>query len=84
MTYRQPELVQTPEQFGAVLRSERRARDLTQQEAAALAGVSVRLWNETERGKRLQLGLDTALRMLQTLGLDLAIVSRSAQGNASR
>ena len=74
--------VQTPEDFGAILRAERKARHLTQEGAAALAGVGVRLWNETERGKRTQLGLDTALRMLQTLGLDLSIVPR--HGHARR
>ena len=72
-----PLVVHTPEDFGAIIRAERRARGLTQVHAAALAGVSIRLWNETERGKRTQLGLDTALRMLQTLGLDLLIASRA-------
>ena len=74
-------IVQSPAEFGGVLRSERRARHLTQARAAALAGVGVRLWNETELGKREQLGLETALRMLQTLGLDLSIESRSGRGD---
>ncbi len=74
---RTPHIIQTPEEFGAVLRAARRARHLTQQKAAALAGVSPRLWNETERGKRLQLGMETALRMLQTLGLDLGLIPRT-------
>ena len=74
---RTPHIIQTPEEFGAVLRAARRARHLTQQKAAALAGVSPRLWNETERGKRLQLGMETALRMLQILGLDLGLIPRT-------
>lgn len=74
---RTPHIIQTPEEFGAVLRAARRGRGLTQQRAAALAGVSPRLWNETERGKRLQLGLETALRMLQTLGFDLGLSPRT-------
>ena len=78
-----PRIIQTPEEFGAVLRAERRARHLTQAKAAALAGVSERLWNETERGKRLQLGMDTALRMLQTLGFDLGLVARTHRGTSS-
>lgn len=69
-------VVHSTQDFGAIIREERRARGLTQVHAAELAGVSVRLWNETERGKRTQLGLDTALRMLQTLGLDVQIGSR--------
>ena len=72
-------IVNTTEEFGAIIRAERRARGLTQTHAAALAGVGYRLWNEAERGKRAQLGLDTALRMLQTLGLDLRIESRAQQ-----
>jgi HTH-type transcriptional regulator / antitoxin HipB len=75
-------VVQTPEEFGAVLRAQRKARHLTQAGAAELAGVGARLWNEAELGKRTQLGMDTALRMLQTLGLDLAIVPR--HGHARR
>lgn len=77
-------IVQTPEEFGAVLRAERRARSLTQAQAAAIAGVGVRLWNETERGKRKQLGLETALRMLQTFGLDLSVESRAQRGSVAR
>lgn len=70
-------LLQTPERFGELIREERRAQKLTQTHAAALAGVSPRLWNETELGKRPQLGFDTALRMVQTLGLDLLIAPRA-------
>lgn len=77
-------LVQTPEELGAVLRTERRVRRLTQARAAAIAGVGVRLWNEAESGKRKQLGLETALRMLQTLGLDLSVESRAERRSASR
>lgn len=76
-------LIQSPEDIGAVLRTERKARKLTQADAAALAGVGTRTWNETERGTREQLGLGTALRMLQTLGLDVVIESRARRG-ASR
>ena len=77
-------LVQTPEELGAVLRAERRVHRLTQARAAAIAGVGVRLWNEAESGKRKQLGLETALRMLQTLGLDLSVESRAERRSASR
>lgn len=76
--------VATSAEFGIRLREERRAQRLTQAEASALAGVGLRLWNEVERGKRPQLGLETALRMLQTLGLDCAITERARAGRLAR
>lgn len=80
MRSRPTELQGTPirslEELGELIRIERKERGLTQSAAAELAGVGIRLWNETERGKREQLGLTTALRMLQTLGLDLAMTRR--------
>ena len=77
-------IIQTPGDFGEALRAARRERQLTQQKAAEITGVSARLWNETERGKRDQIGLDTALRMLQTLGLDLTIESRAQRSGTIR
>jgi transcriptional regulator with XRE-family HTH domain len=74
---------QTSEEFGVALRAQRRMRKLTQAKAAALAGVSTRLWNETERGKRLQIGMETALRMIQTIGFDLGLVTRSHRSTSS-
>lgn len=71
-----------PSDLGAALRTARRAQHLTQRQVAELSGVSVRLWNETERGKRAQLGLETAIRMLQTLGLDLLVRSRRTEATA--
>lgn len=76
-------VIQTPEEFGIALRAQRRLRHLTQANAAALAGVSTRLWNETERGKRQQIGMDTALRMLQILGFDLGLIARSQRSTSS-
>jgi transcriptional regulator with XRE-family HTH domain len=65
--------------FGDALRSARRQQGLTQRQAAELSGVSTRLWNEAEFGKRPGLALDTALRMIQTVALDLHLVLRSAR-----
>jgi len=64
------------EQLGAALRDARRSLGLTQVDAAQLSGVSPRLWNETELGKRRQLGLDTVLRMLNTMGIDVVLANR--------
>lgn len=70
------EHIDSPEALGAALRQIRKARHLTQARAAALCGVSPRLWSETESGKRSQLGFATALRMLHVLGLDLLVTAR--------
>ena len=70
------------EQLGATLRDARRSLGLTQVDAAQLSGVSTRLWNETELGKRRQLGLDTILRMLNTMGIDLQLVARGREDRA--
>ena len=71
-----PETIDSPEAFGDALRQMRKARHMTQARAAALCGVSPRLWSQTETGKRAQLGFATALRMCQVLGLDLQVTSR--------
>lgn len=71
------QLVPDIETLGQMLRRARREQGLTQVQAAELCAVSPRLWNETERGKRQQLGLDTVFRMLQTMGLDLMVATRS-------
>ncbi len=62
--------------LGRVLKARRRYHRLTQQQAARLAGVSARLWSELESGKRPQVGLDTALRMAQTIGIDMIAIDR--------
>lgn len=74
---RRLEQIDSPEALGEVLRQMRKWRHLTQERAAALCGVSPRLWNQTENGKRPQVGFGTALRMLQVLGLDLQAIPRS-------
>ena len=68
--------VSTFDGLGRAIRQARRDLGLTQAHAAGLSGVSPRLWNETEVGKRHQLGLDTLLRMMNTVGLDLLVASR--------
>ncbi len=74
-----PVLIQDLEVLGATLRLARRSLGLTQVDAAQLSNVSPRLWNETERGKRRQLGLETVLRMLNTVGLDLMLAPRGSE-----
>lgn len=62
--------------FGRCLRQRRKENGLSQTEAAQLSGVSQRLWSELESGKRRQVGLETAIRMLQTMGADVAVMGR--------
>ncbi len=62
--------------LGAQLRVHREQLRLTQATAAALSGVSTRLWSECETGKRTHVAFETVIRMLNTVGVDLAISSR--------
>jgi HTH-type transcriptional regulator/antitoxin HipB len=68
--------VRSPSDLGAHLRTARRTRGITQAQAAVLAGVGVRLWNEAENGRRAQVGLETALRMLAVVGIELHVAMR--------
>ncbi len=75
-----PSLVPLPDvsALGAELRHRREVLHLTQAAAAGLTGVSHRLWSEVERGARPNVSLNTVLRMLQTIGLDLALRPRTS------
>jgi len=63
-------------ELGAVLRAQRQRLQITQAAAADLSGVSTRLWSECETGKRAHVGLETVIRMLNTVGIDLAVTAR--------
>ena len=67
----------TLEDLGSVIRRRRRASSLTIDQAADLLGVSRRFLIELENGKR-RASVDTVLRVLQALGLDLRVSPRSA------
>jgi y4mF family transcriptional regulator len=63
--------------LGALIRAERKAQGLTQEELAALSGVGVRFVRELELGKdSCRVGL--ALTVMKTLGLHVNVASRSA------
>lgn len=66
--------------FATLLRKRRRRLHLTQPQAAALVGVSTRLWSECERNARPNVSLQTALRMLEVLGIDLKATRRAVAG----
>ncbi|WP_426997381.1 type II toxin-antitoxin system Y4mF family antitoxin [Pseudarthrobacter sp. N5] len=71
-----------PESFVQQLASEVRARRavlrLTQQDLAAMAGVSERFVRFVEQGKR-SVQLDSLLALLDTLGLELQLARRSSE-----
>ncbi|MBU6367665.1 MAG: helix-turn-helix domain-containing protein [Gemmatimonadetes bacterium] len=71
-------VVTSHREFGEQLRVARRARRLTQAQAAVLAGVGVRLWNEAENGRRSQVGLETMLRMMRAVGIEVRLVPQPA------
>jgi y4mF family transcriptional regulator len=61
--------------FGLLIRAERKAQKLTQEQLAALTGVGVRFVRELEAGKdSCQIG--RALRVAATLGLRVSVGSR--------
>lgn len=63
--------------LGALIRAERKAQGLTQEELAALSGVGVRFVRELELGKdSCRVGL--ALNVMKTLGLRVNVASRGA------
>lgn len=67
--------VNTTEQLGSLIRRERKAQKLTQEELAAISGVGVRFLRELELGKEsCQLG--RSIRVLETLGLEWTIGHR--------
>ena len=67
----------SPEQIGRVIRQNRAAQGLRQDQLAAAAGVGVRFVVELERGKP-TIRIDKMLAVLSALGCRLEIVSPPA------
>lgn len=61
-----------PSEIGALIRAERKAQGLRQDELAAASGVGLRFLVELERGKP-TVQLDKLLAVLSTLGCSLEI-----------
>jgi len=74
----QPLLIQTPLHLGRAIRDARATQGLTQAQAAALAGLSQPTLSKLEGGAR-GAKLDTILRLLAVLGLDLLVGARPAE-----
>jgi y4mF family transcriptional regulator len=67
--------ITTSQSLGLLIREERKAQSLTQEQLAGLTGVGVRFVRELEAGKEsCQLG--RALKVAATLGLSVSIASR--------
>ena len=67
--------IKTPADLGKIIHQRRKAAKLTQQKAAALAGIGVRFLSELERGKpTAQIG--KAIKVAQLLGLEIQINER--------
>lgn len=67
------------DQLPSEVRSRRLALGLTQQDLADMAGVSERFVRFVEQGKR-SVQLDSLLAVLDTLGLELRITTRTSKG----
>lgn len=70
-----------PEKLAARIRSRRTSLGLTQRDLADMAGVSERFIRFVEQGKP-SVQLDSLLAVLNTLGLELQVATRS--GHAAR
>lgn len=66
-----------PERLAGEVRARRRTLHLTQRDLAELAGLSERFIRSVERGKP-SVQLDSVLGLLDTLGLDLQLVTRAS------
>lgn len=68
--------ITTNTELGALIRKERKAQHLTQEQLAALSGVGIRYLRELELGKEsCQLG--RAFTVMAALGLRLAVSARN-------
>ena len=75
-------LVQSPSALGRALRDARRLDRLTQQQLAALAGVTQPTVSSVERGVR-SVSIGTLLRILAALKLELVLQSRESKNLAA-
>ena len=62
--------------LGCVIKTERKAQGLTQEELAATSGVGIRFVRELEEGKA-SCHLGKALIVIQALGLEIYVGKRS-------
>ena len=69
-------LVQTPAALGRALRDARQAEGLTQHQLAEISGAAQSTISNVERGVTLRVSLETVLRILASLRLELVLQRR--------
>lgn len=67
-------------ELGQLIRQQRKAQQLTLVDAAGLCGVSVRFFSELENGRD-SCSIGRIFIILQSLGLDLCVLSRDDDGS---
>ena len=72
------ETLRPPISLASALRRARRARRKSIADLAAEAGVSPRLVSEFEQGKRSNVSLETALRLLSLVGVSIRLHNAAA------
>ena len=71
-----PTKITSAEELGTRIRAKRKQAGLTQQKAAALAGIGARFLSELERGKP-TVELGKTLKVMSLLGMELLLNDRS-------
>src|SRR5947209_3399378 len=66
------------ERIGSLLKHARRQLDLSREELARRGGVSTRLVAELERGQRPNVSLESALKLLNVVGV--SVVAKASNG----
>ena len=75
------QVVRLPRQLGAIIQNERRRQGMTQQQLASLIGKQQKTISAIENGSQ-GTKLDTLLRVIATLDLDIQIVPRRPDGKS--
>ena len=75
------QVVRLPRQLGAIIQNERRRQGITQQQLASLISKQQKTISAIENGSQ-GTKLDTLLRVIATLDLDIQIVPRRPDGKS--
>ena len=75
------QVVRLPRQLGAIIQNERRRQGMTQQQLANLIGKQQKTISAIENGSQ-GTKLETLLRVIATLDLDIRIVPRRTEGKS--
>lgn len=67
--------LKTTTEIGLIIKKERKAQAISQEELAGLAGTGVRFISDLENGKQ-TIQLDKLLKVIEALGLGLYIFNR--------